>query len=98
MATGLPCVAVEAGAIPELVKSGENGFLCTPNDAKGVAEGLKIILTDENKWKNMQSLSLKKVRRHDLRYTLARIEEIYNQVLDKYGNRTPDASEKPESS
>ena len=98
MATGLPCVAVEAGAIPELVKSGENGFLCTPNDAKGVAEGLKIILTDENKWKNMQSLSLQKVRRHDLRYTLARIEEIYNQVLDKYGNRTPDASEKPESS
>lgn len=82
MATGLPCIAVKAGAIPELVKTGDNGFLCEADDIDAVAHGIKVALTDEKKHQKMHDASLKKVRKHDISYTLTRIEEIYNAVLD----------------
>ena len=82
MATGLPCVAVKAGAIPELVKTNENGFLCEADDIDAVAEGIKTILTDSDKCQKMSAASAKKVKKHDINYTLTRIEEIYQSVLD----------------
>ena len=82
MATGLPCVAVRAGAIPELVKSEENGYLCEADDVNAVANGLKTILTNAEKAKKMSASSLEKVKKHDINYTLTRIEEIYQAVLD----------------
>lgn len=82
MATGLPCVAVKAGAIPELVKTGENGFLCEADDVDAVANGIKTILTDSKKRQEMSAASTRKVKKHDINYTLTRIEEIYQSVLD----------------
>lgn len=82
MATGLPCVAVKAGAIPELVKTGENGFLCEADDVDAVANGIKTILTDSKKRQEMGAASTRKVKKHDINYTLTRIEEIYQSVLD----------------
>ena len=82
MATGLPCVAVKAGAVPELVKTGENGFLCDADDVEAIAEGLRIILTDSEQSRFMRQSSLEKVRKHDMGYTLKRMEEIYREVLN----------------
>ena len=82
MASGLPCVAVRAGAIPELVRNGENGFLCEADDSRSVADALRMILTNENRRKEMGEASLQKVRKHDVSHTLNRIEEIYHLVLD----------------
>ena len=82
MATGLPCVAVKAGAIPELVKTGENGFLCDADDVEAIAEGLRTILTDPEQNRSMRRASLEKVRKHDMGHTLKRLEEIYREVLD----------------
>ena len=82
MATGLPCVAVRAGAIPELVKTNKNGYLCEPDDAEAVAKGLVNILTDAERREKMSAESLKMVRKHDISHTLTRMEEIYTKVLD----------------
>ncbi len=82
MATGLPAIAVKAGAVPELVHDEENGHLCEADDIDSVAEGMIDIMNDPEKRKKMSEASLKIVRKHDIAHTLTRIEEIYNSVLD----------------
>ena len=81
MATGLPCIAVKAGAIPELVKTDENGYLCEADDIDGVAKAMVNILSDPKKQAKMSDGSLKIVQKHDISYTLTRMEEIYEKVL-----------------
>ena len=81
MATGLPCIAVKAGAIPELVKTGENGYLCEADDINGIAKAIVDILNSKEKQAKMSAGSLKLVQKHDISYTLTRMEEIYEKVL-----------------
>ena len=49
MATGLPVVATEHGGIPEVIRHGENGWLCPENDAPAVAAGL-LALARQPEW------------------------------------------------
>ena len=84
MATGLPCVAVRAGAIPELVKTSRNGYLCEPDDPDIVAKCIVNILSKDERRERMSAESLKIVRKHDISHTLTRMEEIYNKVLDEH--------------
>jgi glycosyltransferase involved in cell wall biosynthesis len=45
MAYGLPVVATPVGAVPEFVNNGDNGFLVSPNDIKGLSEALFKLLS-----------------------------------------------------
>lgn len=82
MASGLPCVAVDAGAIHELVKTNKNGYLCEADDVNAVANGLVKILNDKDRREKMSDESVKRAAKHDISHTLTRMEEIYQQVLD----------------
>jgi starch synthase len=44
---GLPCVAVDAWAIPEMVVDGETGFTVPVGDARSLADRLLVLLRDE---------------------------------------------------
>lgn len=50
LACGLPVIANAVGAIPELLKSGDNGFLIESSDEKNWEEGLARALIDRNHW------------------------------------------------
>ena len=93
MATGLPAVAVKAGAIPELVHNGENGYLCEEDDVDAVAKSLICILQDKNLRETMSEKSLELIKKHDISYTLTRIEEIYHRVLDEKKTHLDDYDE-----
>lgn len=82
MASGLPCVAVRAGAVSELVKNNRNGFLCQPGDIGAVSRSLIKILTDDGLQKRMSKASVQMIRSHDIDHTLTRMEEIYGQVIE----------------
>lgn len=43
MACGLPVVATELSGIPELIRSGESGYLVPPQDAQALADALTFI-------------------------------------------------------
>lgn len=86
MATGLPCIAVAAGAIPELVKNEENGYLCEADDIDAVSESLVKIISSKDLQKSMSKESSRIVEKHDIAYTLTRMEEIYEQVLEARKN------------
>ena len=93
MATGLPAVAVKAGAIPELVHNGENGYLCEADDVDAVVKSLICILQDKNLREAMSEKSLELIKKHDISYTVTRIEEIYHRVLDEKKTHLDDYDE-----
>ncbi|MDO4889348.1 MAG: glycosyltransferase [Candidatus Saccharibacteria bacterium] len=84
-ATGLPLVAVDAGAIKEICKNGKNGYLCKPEDIDGIAKSLIKILSDPKKQKEMSKASLEIAKEHDLNRTLKRFEEIYCDIIESHG-------------
>ena len=81
MASGLPAIAVNAGAVTELVKDGENGFIFEPNDTAGIASGINTITSNKELREKMSKNALKMIAKHDINYTLSRFEKIYNNVL-----------------
>ena len=81
-ATGLPLVAVDAGAVKELCQNDRNGVLCRPGDASGIAGAIVKILKDKQLYKKYSEGSLKVAAKHDLNATLTRFEEIYQTAID----------------
>ena len=65
VASGLPVVVVNKGALPELANSG-NGFVFEPKNSKEMAEKIVKILIDEKLKKQMGKNSLKLVKKHTL--------------------------------
>ena len=81
-ATGLPLVAVDAGAVKELCQNRRNGVLCQPGNEKGLARGMIKILSNEDLREKYGSASLEISKLHDLNRTLERFEEIYQLAID----------------
>jgi glycosyltransferase involved in cell wall biosynthesis len=80
MASGLPVVAVDAGALKELCQDERNGFLCHKDDVEQFAEGLSNIIADPKLRKKMSAESLAIAHTHDLNVTLDRFEAIYENL------------------
>jgi len=81
-ATGLPIVAVDAGAVRELCQHKRNGILCKPGgDVEGIAAGLIKILNDKKLAKAYSKESLAIAKKHDLNRTLERFIEIYQEAI-----------------
>lgn len=81
MASGLPVVAVDAGALGELCVDGLNGLRFPFDDAEAMASGLTRILRDPELAGRMGSASLEIAARHDLRETIRRYVALYEQVV-----------------
>ena len=84
MASGLPIVAVNAMALPELVHDGENGFLFPEDNSQALADRLVAILTDESLKKRMGERSLTIIEKHDLRRVVETFESAYRSVLGQH--------------
>lgn len=82
MASGLPIVVADAAALPELCKSGRNGYLFTPGDAEGMAKSAGRILTNPAMSKKMGAESRKIVERHhDVRQMPKNYLKIYKEII-----------------
>lgn len=86
-ATGLPIVAVDAGAVSELCQDGKNGELCRSGAIEELVAGMVKILTNEKLQKKYGAKSLVVARKHDLNRTLARFVEIYQEAIQLKKNR-----------
>ncbi len=81
-ATGLPLVAVDAGAVKELCQNRKNGILCATGEAKEMARAMKKILSDPALCKKYGKASIEIAKTHDINHTLARFEEIYQTAIE----------------
>jgi glycosyltransferase involved in cell wall biosynthesis len=80
MTCGVPQIAMNAGGTPEVVKDGETGLLCRPNDAVGLAEGIVRLLGDPALRSRMSEASRERHRRY---FTLERMLDDTAAVFDR---------------
>ena len=81
-ATGLPLIAVDAGAVGELCQDKKNGILCQPGDVEGMAHAIAKLLADNKLRQKYGEKSVEIAKKHDINRTLARFEEIYQIAID----------------
>ncbi|MFH0776167.1 MAG: glycosyltransferase [Patescibacteria group bacterium] len=81
MASGLPVVAVEAMALPELVRHGKNGYLFPDGDSQKFAELVIAILTNPQMRKRMAAESLKIIKNHDIKRVIVKYESLYSKII-----------------
>jgi glycosyltransferase involved in cell wall biosynthesis len=91
MASGLPVVAVDAGALSELVRPGENGFLARPGNAREIADRLGLLSRDPDLRVRMSKASLRIIGGHDGHRLLGRWESIYRALASTVVNEARDS-------
>jgi glycosyltransferase involved in cell wall biosynthesis len=92
MASGLPVVAVNAGALGELVHAGENGFLARPGRPADVAGSLDLLCRDPELRARMSKSGLRIIADHDRHRLLARWESIYSALATR--GTTPEVKDR----
>jgi glycosyltransferase involved in cell wall biosynthesis len=80
MASGLPVIAADAGALGELVYPGENGFLVRPGRAGEVADRIGLLCGDADLRARMSQASRRIIGEHDRHRVLAQWESIYRKL------------------
>jgi glycosyltransferase involved in cell wall biosynthesis len=92
MASGLPVVAADAGALGELVHPGENGFLVRPGHPAEFADCLALLARDASLRARMSKVAVRIIGEHDRHRMLARWESIYRALARPGACGTPPAS------
>jgi glycosyltransferase involved in cell wall biosynthesis len=77
MACGTPCVAFATGGVPDAVHHLETGYLVAPGDVDGLAEGLRLLLADEELRRRLGAASREAAV---VEYSLARQSERYLEL------------------
>ena len=81
MATGVPIIAARAVALPELVHSGENGYLFEPGDSTELARRIIEVFGDPALRERMSTKSLEIISHHDINTTLETFEDFYRTAM-----------------
>lgn len=81
MASGLPVVSVNEGALPELCQDGKNGYLFRYDNDQMMAAAIEKILKSPELKQKMSKASIDIARKHDINYTLKTFEEIYSSLI-----------------
>lgn len=86
MAAGVPVVATDVGAIPEMVPDGVAGILIRPGDHQALARAIGSLLDDEARRRRMGAAARKRVvERFDARRTTTDLLDVLEEARDRYG-------------
>jgi len=83
MASGLPILAANAVALPELVRHGENGFLFEVKESKQIADYIVKIINDRDIREKMVQKSLDIIKKHDIIEVISKFESFYVELVQK---------------
>jgi glycosyltransferase involved in cell wall biosynthesis len=81
--TGLPIVAANSAALPELVRHGENGLLVNPHNVRELGDAILYILNHPDEAVKMKQVSLEIGRAHDEQITFQAYDEFYRSLAIK---------------
>jgi L-malate glycosyltransferase len=62
MAMGLPCVAAEVGAVPDLMEHGVSGFVVPRGNAAAIADALRLLMGDPERAKSLGACAREHIR------------------------------------
>ena len=79
MASGLPVIAANLGALGELVHNKVNGYLYSPGDINMIVQYITEIISQDEIFAKMGKKSLEFSYEHDIHKTVEAFEKIYQQ-------------------
>jgi glycosyltransferase involved in cell wall biosynthesis len=83
MAAGLPVISSRVGAVPEVVKEGENGFLIEPGDIDAIAKYLQTLASDAALREQIGRFNtLEAKKKYGLKRVMRQIQEVYDTLCD----------------
>lgn len=82
LASAIPVVAANAGALPELVHHGENGYLVRPHTPDAVSKAFLDILRSRERMAQFGETSLRIGQSHDEKGTFDSYERLYKQLVN----------------
>ncbi len=80
MACGLPVVAARSGAVPEIVRDGQDGFLVTPGEDKELAAAVGRILSDDSLRRSLGHAARKRARIFDMESHVKNMLSVFDEV------------------
>lgn len=80
-ACGLPLVAVDKGAVSEVCRNDENGYLCQPGNVAEISEAMVKIMSDDKLRKKFSKNSIEIADEHDFEKTLDKFLNIYKKII-----------------
>ncbi len=82
MSLGLPIVTTPVGAIPEIVKDGENGFLVEPGDVRALASSVDRLLSDVPLRRAMSAANRARIKADFMPDdSMKQMDKIYDRAL-----------------
>ncbi|MCP4608621.1 MAG: glycosyltransferase family 4 protein [Planctomycetes bacterium] len=81
MACGLPIVASGVGGLPDIIKSGENGFLVEPRNPEQIAEKILLLLGDDVLRKKISKVNREHSKSYSWETVVQKLENIYRSYL-----------------
>ena len=84
MACGLPVIAANSYALPELAHHEENGFVFEPGNSDELASYLDTLLTDPALRAQMGVKSLEIIAKHDRTQVLDQWESLYRRLANEF--------------
>jgi glycosyltransferase involved in cell wall biosynthesis len=79
--SGLPIVAADSAALPELVRHGENGSLVNPLNANELGDAILSIICHPDEARRMGQVSLEIGSAHDEQITFQKYDEFYSCLI-----------------
>lgn len=80
MAYSMPVISTEVGGIPEIVRTGVNGYLIQPGDIGELARSIEELVRDPEKRQVYGATGRRLVQKHDLESVLDELAEIYKAL------------------
>jgi phosphatidylinositol alpha 1,6-mannosyltransferase len=84
MACGLPVIAANAYALPELAHHNDNGFLFQPGNTDELAHYMDLLASDQDLRSRMSAASLRIIANHDSAKVITEWEGIYQRLTSKF--------------
>jgi glycosyltransferase involved in cell wall biosynthesis len=87
LACGVPVVAFNIGGMPDMIEHNLNGYLAEPFSTDDFAEGIKLLLNDQQNRKKLSAQAREKVLGNYQPFIVAaRYQNIYNKMLSSQIN------------
>ncbi len=83
MACGLPVLAANARALPELVTHGVNGYLFRAGDPEDAAFWMGKLIAERTRWPAMAQAARATAEKHDLQRVIEAYEGLYHHLVEK---------------
>ena len=85
MACGVPCVGFRVGGIPDLVRTGETGYLANYKDVDDLTNGIEWVFGDEQRYQMMSKWSRTFVEEY---CSYASVAQKHQQILTRILNES----------